>query len=238
MDMVRFSNVQDPGYQAVRGEIRRWLKGIQNRRDAERLPEVVGNVSTDESIYQPQPHRIEPTAHTVYEPTKPHPYSNNSQHQDSTLQQTLYHPELAQPYSHTYPSNHAQSYPPIQPAYHDQYTYSNNQGQDHRPQQHSYWQPRAHPHEYNQQYASVEPAHHYPRDSASGRYEEHVRYEPASRDPRTYGNTQTHDASPHPRREDRGQGSVYQESSYFGETDNKNGKMLQGNYNVTGNISF
>lgn len=34
------------------------------------------------------------------------------------------------------------------------------------------------------------------------------------------------------------QGIVYQESSYFGETDNKNGKTLQGNYNVTGNISF
>ncbi|KAJ8115774.1 hypothetical protein OPT61_g2667 [Boeremia exigua] len=260
MDMVRFTSLQDPGYQAVRGQIRRWLKGIQTRRDAERLPEVVCNVLAGGPASHPPQNRLESTTATHYEPVQSKPYFDNSYpNQNNALQEAAPPSEPTQTYSHTYPNNQPLS--PIfnRTVYHNPHTHYDNPVQNCQPHQTSYSQPRAPPHDYGQHYQHQQPsypqpltqthdysqnsayseiAHQHPMGSASGQHQNRFPRQPEFRNPRTYGNTQVYSAEPHPRFEQRAQGSVYQESNHFGQTDNNGGKMMLGNYNVTGNISF
>ncbi|KAJ4374655.1 hypothetical protein N0V86_007528 [Didymella sp. IMI 355093] len=239
MDMVRFSSIQDPGYQAVSGEIRRWLKGIRDRRDSGRLPEVVRSPSANELTPQPFNNRIEQAKPAIYEPMDSHSYSRpNNQTLDDIFSEPAYRSELAQSYPHHYSNNQIQNHISNQPMYHNPYTHSGNPIQNFNTHEPSYSQPRTHPREHYQHYTSFEPPHSYSGGYPNGQYQSQAPYEPAFRDNRTYSNAPPHNASPRPRFEERGQGSVYQESSHFAETDNKGGKMLQGNYNVTGNISL
>lgn len=239
MDMVRFSSKEDSGYRAVTGEIRRWLKVIRTRNDTERLPEVVDNVFLNDVAPQPSMNGIAQSTSTVYEPSYSHSYSQTDvRTPENITHEPIYRSELAQPYSHLYGNHHTQSHVPSQPMYHNSYTHADQLSRSFNTLRPLHSQPRPYPRTYNQDYTPYEPAHQYSPAAPSSPYQSQAPYESVARDPRTYSNSPSHNTSPHPRFGERGQGSVYQESSHFGETDNKGGKMLQGNYNVTGNISF
>ncbi|KAJ4400122.1 hypothetical protein N0V91_008913 [Didymella pomorum] len=71
MDMSKYTSLHDPGYQAVSGEIRRWLKEIKSRRDTARLV-YNAPIALEEPTSQSHQAYAERTPPIIREPTYVH----------------------------------------------------------------------------------------------------------------------------------------------------------------------
>ncbi|KAF3040675.1 hypothetical protein E8E12_003674 [Didymella heteroderae] len=136
MEMSKYDSIHNPGYGAVSGEIRRWLKAIKNRRDAEKMvsnaPIPVDDWSTPtRRPYTEQTAPIarehsQPNMNTFSDDTTPNYVSHKLSHHAEPIQLYLHPPASShrsnhlsnpatQAHTYGYPEARSQSFNPPEP---------------------------------------------------------------------------------------------------------------------------